>query len=853
MTRQRASLERKSLSVVFGTVVVLASIANSASAAAQQTSTAADQAVAPAAQAASGVPRLFSFSGVVKDASGNLKTGVVTLTFSIYADFEGGIPLWSETQGVQLDGTGHYTALVGATLPSGLPLDLFTSGTARWLGVQPGVSGVGEQPRVLLVGMPYALKAADADTLGGQPASAYVLAPTQNASGGVGVSGTSAAGGTTVVVTQPASPSVPGVSSDLSSAPITLSPCASVTSDGTAAANQIAKFTAPCKIGKSVISETSGKVSVGGTLQLPSTGTATATKGFNSQPTDWLASSYNSSTKKAVSQDFRWQAEPAGNNSASPSGTLNLLFGSNGVTPTETGLSVNNKGILSFASGQTLPKVTGNETVTGNVSATQLISTVATGTAPLSVASTTQVPNLNASLLGGVAASGYALVGAPNTFLASQTINGGLVVGGTTGVQGELVGDLLNANDGAVNNGTATGRGLVFGGTGSGEGIASKRTAGGNQYGLDFYTFFANRMSITGATGLVGIGTTTPYTALHIRQDVAGALGPSLTLMNGGAGAGAGGSVDFDGYDPGVSNPPTARIQSLDDGNSSSHLTFSTKSPGFGGNALVEQVRISDYGSLHVDSSSNNSLVLRDDTLYGTGLIFGGVGSGEGIASCRRDGFYCADGTFRSSNHLYGLDFYTGSKIRMYIDNTGDTSVFGCTTWSNGDHQGTCLSDARLKTNIQPLPPALDKVAQLRPVHFNWRASNPAGYRFGTARNTGLIAQEVENVFPDMVSTDEQGFKRVSYGQLPYLLLESVRELKDRNDSLRQQVSKQQAEVRQAREQNQAQQVEIQKLTRQVWELRQEQTEIAGLKARLDRLEAHERVAVASLAGSRPR
>lgn len=55
--------------------------------------------------------------------------------------------------------------------------------------------------------------------------------------------------------------------------------------------------------------------------------------------------------------------------------------------------------------------------------------------------------------------------------------------------------DQQNANSGVFNNGTTNGVGLYFG-SGSGEGIASQRTAGGNQYGLDFYTAFAQRMSI---------------------------------------------------------------------------------------------------------------------------------------------------------------------------------------------------------------------------------------------------------------------------------------------------------------------------------------------------------------------
>jgi hypothetical protein len=90
-----------------------------------------------------------------------------------------------------------------------------------------------------------------------------------------------------------------------------------------------------------------------------------------------------------------------------------------------------------------------------------------------------------------------------------------LDVAGSTGVEGELLADSLNGNNGVVNDGTASGRGLVFGGSQSGEGIASKRTSGGNQYGLDFYTYFSNRMSITGG-GYVGIETTAPDNTLTV-------------------------------------------------------------------------------------------------------------------------------------------------------------------------------------------------------------------------------------------------------------------------------------------------------------------------------------------------
>lgn len=126
------------------------------------------------------VPRLVRFTGIIDPKLGPearaTEPKVLVVTFSLYRDREGGAPLWSETQAVTLDTQGHYAVLLGATQPEGLPLDLFTSGQARWLGVAPAVPGVGEKSRVLLVGVPYALKAADADTLGGMPASAFVQA-----------------------------------------------------------------------------------------------------------------------------------------------------------------------------------------------------------------------------------------------------------------------------------------------------------------------------------------------------------------------------------------------------------------------------------------------------------------------------------------------------------------------------------------------------------------------------------------------------------------------------------------------------------------------------------------------------
>jgi len=115
-------------------------------------------------------PRVIRFSGVLP---GSGTAELVGVTFALYQDQTGGAPLWQETQNVRPDSAGHYSVLLGSTQKEGLPADLFAGNVARWLGVR--VEGGDELARVLLASVPYAMKAGDAETLGGQPLSAFVL------------------------------------------------------------------------------------------------------------------------------------------------------------------------------------------------------------------------------------------------------------------------------------------------------------------------------------------------------------------------------------------------------------------------------------------------------------------------------------------------------------------------------------------------------------------------------------------------------------------------------------------------------------------------------------------------------
>jgi hypothetical protein len=299
------------------------------------------------------VPRLVNYSGRVLDVDGKPLVGIAGVTFSIYKDQYEGSPLWLETQNVTANSKGNYTIQLGATRPEGLPLELFSSGEARWLGVR--VNGGEEAPRALLLSVPYALKAADAETIGGLPPSAFVLAAPASSL---------------------ATASVPAVTAQ----PLATGTTPVTTAGGTL--NTLAKFDANADITSSVIFDNGTSVGVGNTapaakldvsgtsifrglLTLPAVSAATASTGKNSQPINLTASTYNSSAKKAVNETFRWQAEPVGNDSTAPSGKLNLLFGSGSATPTETGLSISSQGLITFAAGQTFPSGSGSVTSVG--------------------------------------------------------------------------------------------------------------------------------------------------------------------------------------------------------------------------------------------------------------------------------------------------------------------------------------------------------------------------------------------------------------------------------------------------------------------------------------------------------
>ncbi len=111
---------------------------------------------------------------------------------------------------------------------------------------------------------------------------------------------------------------------------------------------------------------------------------------------------------------------------------------------------------------------------------------------------------------------------------------------------------------------------------------------------------------------------------------------------------------------------------------------------------------------------------------------------------------------------------------RMILTSAGDLSIDGALTQS---------SDSRLKKDIHPLENSLEKILRINGYQYYWKESSRS-----SDLQSGVLAQEVEQQMPELVTTDAEGMKAVNYsGLLPYLV-EAIKELKQENDLLRKEI-----------------------------------------------------------------
>tara|TARA_B110000285_G_scaffold200650_1_gene234665 strand:+ start:1152 stop:1697 length:546 start_codon:yes stop_codon:yes gene_type:complete len=153
--------------------------------------------------------------------------------------------------------------------------------------------------------------------------------------------------------------------------------------------------------------------------------------------------------------------------------------------------------------------------------------------------------------------------------------------------------------------------------------------------------------------------------------------------------------------------------------------------------------------------------------------------------------------TYGSSNLsvYYGnilLDGGTGTNsyyVGIPSNTSAQTLYVGGPINADGDVTAFYSSDRRLKENIKPIENSLDKIKKLNGVTFDWikltEEEKGVKHQYNEGSDLGVIAQEVEEVLPELVKTRKSGYKAVDYQKLTAVLIEAVKEQQLQIDELK--------------------------------------------------------------------
>jgi hypothetical protein len=92
-------------------------------------------------------------------------------------------------------------------------------------------------------------------------------------------------------------------------------------------------------------------------------------------------------------------------------------------------------------------------------------------------------------------------------------------------------------------------------------------------------------------------------------------------------------------------------------------------------------------------------------------------------------------------------------------------------------------SDSRLKENVTPISNPLEKIQQIGGYEYDWIPME--GIHENEGHDVGVIAQEIESILPEIVTTRENGFKAVKYDRIVALLIECIKEQQKQIDELK--------------------------------------------------------------------
>lgn len=286
--------------------------------------------------------------------------------------------------------------------------------------------------------------------------------------------------------------------------------------------------------------------------------------------------------------------------------------------------------------------------------------------------------------------------------------------------------------------------------------------------------------TLSNTTHKVGIGVTTPAAKTHVYGDTIFLDGAGTITTNGTAVTGS--STQF-GTQIGVGDNIRATVP-------------------LSGLQVRKVVSIASSTSLTIDSAFSSNLVTATSYEFQSSAfrITNSINTNHSVS-------VDPEGTFRIKPSAAALVITdTNGVTKMSVTSSGRVDINPTALGTTNDLRvgkayidqleiGTscngCSSDLRLKKNIAPLVDSLGKLTQLQGVKFDWRKDEFPNKVLVGDRQIGFIAQEIEKIFPELVSYDRDGYRLLDYAKLTAILVEGIKEQQTEIESQEKEIERQ--------------------------------------------------------------
>lgn len=314
--------------------------------------------------------------------------------------------------------------------------------------------------------------------------------------------------------------------------------------------------------------------------------------------------------------------------------------------------------------------------------------------------------------------------------------------------------------------------------------------SGSNSFTSGSYTTASGNSSFAGGANSVASGITS-----FAMGNFAYGIGDGSAALGFSVFARAKGSATVGQYNDNTDNPSSSTDAAGDRifqvGNGATNLTRSNAMTilrngytGIGTTTPANRLDIAGLNNWDLSNTEGDMRIGNSTYRIKMGVALGGGGAGAGIIRAMGGVNVLVLGAGNQNIlNLYGA---TGN-VGIGIENpTQKLHVAG-----NILATGTITpSDMRYKKDIQPIRDPLQKVQQINGVTYQYKAAEFPANGFDTTTQVGLIAQDVEKVFPQLVFTDDKGYKAVDYTKLIPLLVEGMKAQQKQIELLKEEVNK---------------------------------------------------------------